>query len=221
MLTLSFRKFKSVDVDSLNDDLAKSDLWKNPPDDLEELVISYNKTLKAVFDKHAPVKTRTIVVRPRVPWYTDEIRHAKRERRKAERRWRLSKLDSDLVAFKIKRNVVDNLMNNARRAFYTNFIEENSCDQRTLFRASKRLFNQSQDDGLSPNLHAPRFTDQIGEYFATKIDTIQRQIEADITDLTIHEASISVDSTAKVFPTLSALRPCLSRTLNRLSRTRR
>ena len=159
MLTLSFRKFKSVDVDSLNDDLAKSDLWKNPPDDLEELVISYNKTLKAVFDKHAPVKTRTIVVRPRVPWYTDEIQHAKRERRKAERRWRLSKLDSDLVAFKIKRNVVNNLMNNARRAFYTNFIEENSCDQRTLFRASKRLFNQSQDDGLPPNLHAPSFAD--------------------------------------------------------------
>ena len=111
--TLSFRKFKSVDVDSLNDDLAKSDLCKNPPDDIEELVISYNKTLKAVLDKHAPVKTRIIVVRPRVPWYTDEIRHAKRERRKAEGRWRLSKLDSDLVAFKIKRNAVNNLMNNA------------------------------------------------------------------------------------------------------------
>ena len=202
--TLSFRKLKSVDVYSLNDDLAKSDLCKNPPDDLEELVTSYNKALKAVLDKHAPVKTRTIVVRPRVPWYTDEIRHAKGERRKAERR--LSKLDSDLVAFKVKRNAANNLMKNARQAFYTNFIEENSCDQRTLFRASKRLFNQSQGDGLPPNLHASTFANQIGEYFVTKIDTIQRQIEADITDLTVREASISVDSTAKVFPTLSAFK---------------
>ena len=104
--------------------------------------------------------------------------HAKRERWKAERRWRLLKLDSDLVAFKIKHNTVNNVMKNARRAFYTNFIEENSCDQRTLFCASKRLFNQSQDDGLPPNLHAPTFANQIGEYFVTKIDTIQRQIEA-------------------------------------------
>ena len=191
----------------------------------------------------------------------NEIRHAKRERRKAERRWRLSKLDSDLVAFKIKRNAVNNLMKNTRQAFYTNFmgplqlavtwykihhageqathclnkvalscmsqwsacspawrilyhvtasckgpIEENSSDQRTLFRASKRLFKQSQDDGLPPNLHDPTFANQIGEYFVTKIDTIQRQIEADITDLTVHEASISVDSTAKVFPTLSAFK---------------
>ena len=40
--TLSFRKRKSVNVDSLNDDLAKSELCKNPPDDLEELLLSYN-----------------------------------------------------------------------------------------------------------------------------------------------------------------------------------
>ena len=150
---LSFRKLKSVNVKTLNDDLAKSDLCKNPPDDLNELVVSYNKTLTAVLDKHSPAKTQTIVVRPRVPWYTDEIRRAKRERRKAERRWRLSKLNFDLIAFKIKRNVVNNLMNKGRQAFYTNFIEENSFDQRKLFRASKRLFNQSQDDRLPPNLH--------------------------------------------------------------------
>ena len=54
-------------------------LCKNPPDDLEELVVSYNETLKAVLGKHALVKTRTIVVRPQVPWYTDEFRHAKRK----------------------------------------------------------------------------------------------------------------------------------------------
>ena len=45
-----------------------------------------------------------------------------------------------------------------------------------------------------------------GEYFVTKTDTIQRQIDADIKYLTIDEASISVDSTAKVFPTLSAFK---------------
>ena len=150
--TLSYRKIKLVNVDSLNDDLANSGLCKNPPDDLEELLLSYNKTLIAVLDKHAPVKTRTIVMRPQVPWYTDEIRQAKRERRKAERRWRLSKLDSDLAVFKVKRNAVNNLMNKARQAFYTKLIEDNSCNQRKLFRVSKRLFNQSQ---LPPNRNAP------------------------------------------------------------------
>ena len=178
--TVSYRKIKSVDVDSVNADLAESDLCHNPPDDLDELVACYDSTLRAVMDKHAPVQTRTIVVRPRVPCYPDDIRQAgqvKKERRKAERKWRSSKLEFDLAVFKRKRSAVNNLLNKARREFYTNFIEENSGDQRRLFRASKRLLNMSRDDGLTPNLHAPTFVNDLGQYFVTKIETIQRKLD--------------------------------------------
>ena len=41
----------------------------------------------------------------------------------------------------MKRNAVVSLMNKARKEFYTNFIEENSCDQRKVFKASKSLLN--------------------------------------------------------------------------------
>ena len=203
--TLSYRKIKLVNVDSLNDYLANSEVCKNPLDDLEELLLSYNKTLPAVLDKHAPVKTRTIGMRPQVPWYKDEIRQAKRERRKAERRWRLSKLDSDLAVFKVKRNAVNNLMNKARQAFYTKLIEDNSCNQRKLFRASKRLFNQSQGDELPPNLHAPTFANDVGKYFVSKIDTIQRQIDADIIDLPA-SAFTTADGFNRSTPSLSAFK---------------
>ena len=191
-----------MNVDSLNDDLANSELCKNSPDDLEEFLLSHNKTLIAVLDKHAPVKTRTIVMRPLVPWYTDEIRQAKRERRKAERRWRLSKLDSDLAVFKVKRNAVNNLMNKARQAFYTKLIEDNSCNQRKLFRVSKRLFNQSQ---LPPNLNTPTFANDVGKYFVSKIDTIQRQIDADITDLPA-SAFTTADGFNRSTPSLPAFK---------------
>lgn len=46
-----------MNVDSLNNDLANSELCKNPLDYLEELLLSYNKTLIGVLDKHALVKT--------------------------------------------------------------------------------------------------------------------------------------------------------------------
>ena len=109
--TISYRKIKSVDVESVNADLAESDLCRNPPDDLDELVACYDGTLRAVVDKHAPVQTR---VRPRVPWYTDDIRQAEKERRKAERKWSSSKLEFDLAVFKRKRNA---WFNKARREF--------------------------------------------------------------------------------------------------------
>ena len=77
---------------SLNEDLATSELCQNPSDDLQELVLSYNSTLVAALDKHAPLMTRTIVQRPHVPWFTHKIWEAKRQRRKAEKRWRKSRL---------------------------------------------------------------------------------------------------------------------------------
>ncbi|XP_068735435.1 uncharacterized protein [Montipora capricornis] len=205
--TVSYRKIKSVDVESVNADLAESDLCRNPPDDLDELVACYDSTLRTVMDKHDPVQTRTIVVRPRVPWYTDGIRQAKKERRKAERKWRSSKLEFDLAVFKRKRNAVNNLLNKARREFYTNFIEENSGDQRRLFRESKRLLNLSRDDGLPPNLHAPTFVIDLGQYFVTKIETIQRKLDIESFDsVTSLFDCVPDDSPSVSVPLLTDLR---------------
>ena len=106
MRKVFYRKLNSVNVVSLNEDLATSELRQNPSDDLQELVSSYNNTLMAALDKHAPLITRTIVQRPRVPWFSQEIRKAKRQRRKAEKRWRKSRLESDLAASKAKRNLL-------------------------------------------------------------------------------------------------------------------
>ena len=129
MRKVSYRKLHSVNVVSLNEDLATSELCQNPSDDLQELVSSYNNTLMAALDKHAPLMTRTIVQRPRVPWFSpdQEIREAKRQRRKAEKRWRKSRLESDLAAFKAKRNFTTRLMNKARREFYSKKEETIPC----------------------------------------------------------------------------------------------
>ena len=96
-------------------------------------------------------------------------------------------------------------MNKARQAFYTKLIEDNSCNQRKLFRASKSLFNQSQGDELPPNLHAPTFASDIGKYFVSKIDTIQRQIDADIIDLPA-SAFTTADGFNRSTPSLSAFK---------------
>ena len=66
-----------------------------------------------VIDCHAPLKNKTVKVRPAVPWYNDEIKAAKRLRRKAERTWRRTRSPSDLHIFKSYRNRVMYLMNQA------------------------------------------------------------------------------------------------------------
>lgn len=152
--TISYRKLKSIDLNSFQSDLAATDLCRNPPEALEDLADS---TLKVVLDKHARLITRSIKERPRVPCFNEEIKMAKRKRRKAEKRWWRIRLDSDLAAFKVKRNAATALMN-------TNFIEENSGDQKKLFAASNRLLNRGSADCLPPTIDTAQFAEDIGKF---------------------------------------------------------
>ena len=82
---VTYRKLKSVDLQSLNRDLATSALCNDPPRDQADLgpleldapVRSYNTTLSKATDRHAPLKTKTMAVRPAVPWYNNKINTAK------------------------------------------------------------------------------------------------------------------------------------------------
>ena len=73
---LSFRKIKAIDTTIFMADLSASRLCKDPPSDLEKLVDCYNTTLVDLLDRHAPLKTKTVTVRPQVSWYSEEIREA-------------------------------------------------------------------------------------------------------------------------------------------------
>ena len=92
---ITFRKIKSIDIDTLNNDLAKSDLCFNKTRDLDELVYCYNITLISVFDCHAPLQVKTITDRPLVPWFSNEIKVAKKLCRQAERKWRRTGVNLD------------------------------------------------------------------------------------------------------------------------------
>ena len=75
-------------------------LCQDSPDSLNDLVQCYNTTLAAAIDSHAPVVTKTIKVRPFITWISNGIKEARRERRRAERKWRRSGDISDLIVFK-------------------------------------------------------------------------------------------------------------------------
>ena len=113
---VSNRKIKDIDREKLQVDLLSSELCQNTPVSLDELVNSYNTTLAQALDRHAPLRTRVIRSRPLVPWFNEEIKAARREKRKAERKWRRTGSREVMLAYKAKKN------NEARCKFYHNFI---------------------------------------------------------------------------------------------------
>ena len=159
---------KSTDPNQFSEAISSSRLNHDAPNDLDSLVGCYNESLRSQLDMYAPVLTRDINFRPLAAWFNEDIRNAKRLRRNAEKTWRATRLPVDLAAFKKERNRVVNLMNEARRVYYNQFIEDNSTDKRRLFAASKSLLNIKKDRSL-PHI--------LFQFFIAKITNIRSKLD--------------------------------------------
>ena len=76
-----------------------------------------NTTLAGLLDRHAPLKTKTVTVRPQVSWYSEEICETKRAHRRAERKWRTTRSVADLVSFKRHKNHFTHLLKEQNQLF--------------------------------------------------------------------------------------------------------
>lgn len=171
------RKLKAIDQLQLKLDLANTALCLNPPDDLEELVKCYNDTLKCLLDKHAPLITKVRTVRTSCPWFNKNIHQLKRLRRKAEKKWRLTKLHEDFISFKSKKNQTTKAMNQAKTEYYRNLIRDNIGDQKKLFKAVKSLFKQESELSFHEYPDNTVLANKIGDYFVQKIELIRKELD--------------------------------------------
>ena len=175
---ISYRRLKSIDLDSLRRDLAASELCTKDYTYPCELTSSYNSTLSTLLDKHAPLLMKKVVCRQRIPWFNDSIKCAIRARRKAERKWRASNTQQDLRAFKSARNYATFLMNCARRDYYTNLIADNGSDQRRLFGITKSLLCVPSDVTSRDDILLNDLANNFGNFFVQKIDGINKPLDA-------------------------------------------
>ena len=176
---ISYRKLKSIDIECLQEELSNTHLCENfEMLGLHDLVKCYDKTLASTLDRHAPLITKTVIKRPTVSWFTDGVKIAKRQRRKAEKKWRRTKSHSDFVAYKAKKNQATFLINNARHRFYTDFISENSDDQGKLFRAAKSLLTPKSEITFPDYRDPTALVNDIGQFFVQKIERLRSELDS-------------------------------------------
>ena len=81
-----YRKLRSIDMETFSNDITSS-FVNITGSDLDSLYGCHNETLSCLLDKHAPLQSRKIILRPNAPWYNDELRKLKCEKRRFERRY--------------------------------------------------------------------------------------------------------------------------------------
>ena len=62
--------------------------------------------IEAMTETYAPEREAALAIKPRAPWYTEEIAEAKRSRRSLEKQWKRTNLTVHYDLFKQQRNKV-------------------------------------------------------------------------------------------------------------------
>ncbi len=177
---VTFRKLKTIDVDAFSRDLANSNLVVSPPEDLDSLVSEYNRTLQTLLDKHAPEKTRHMVIRHRDPWFNDHIKQEKVKRKKLEKSWRTSKTMAAREQFKLQRNHVTLLMERAKTEFYSSKVNEISGDQKALFKLIRKLCGHKTDTPWPVHETASSLAEEFSNFFFHKIEDIRVKLDSNV-----------------------------------------
>ena len=105
--------------------------------------------MTAILDEHAPILTKTIILRPKAPWYTDIINVNKTKHRKLERCWRRSGLTVDRLLYVEQCVFVKNLIFETKMNYYSNLITDAGPDNNAIFRIIDRLLQER----LKRNFH--------------------------------------------------------------------
>ena len=181
---ITFRKIRSINKKLLRNEISDTDLCKNLLSyNLDSLVNAYNNTFKSVLDHCAPAITKIVVKRPTVPWFNDGVKPAKKEKRRAEKKCKQGKarqgtrLHSDLLDFKAKKNLATYVIKRARSDYYTNFIQANCSDSRKLFWSAKTLFDQEVDLNFTGYHDDTKLANDIGKFFVQKMERIRTKLD--------------------------------------------
>jgi hypothetical protein len=174
---VTFRKLKAIPLDIFTADLASCVSLTSPGTDLEEMVDVYNRELSAIVDKHAPKSTRMVTLRPHAPWFTDEIRQAKQEKRKWERRWRKSKLEVDREIYRQHCQHQAALTITTKEAFYVDRINQCGRDAKAVFRITDHLLGKPNHVTLPDHTSKHDLAESFSSYFSSKVEDIRQTID--------------------------------------------
>ena len=149
--------------------LLRSQLTSVHWDNNDALSDCFNKTLADILDKFAPLKTRTMVNFPKVPWFNDDIKQFKRQRRRLGKKAVKTDLPGDWNNYHKVRNECSAFLKSARVNYFSNLIDQCADDYRKLFRVVNSLCMQPLKTALPEKTDPTKLANEVGTFFLKKV----------------------------------------------------
>ena len=169
------RNLRGIQLDTFSNQI-RSFALSVEDGDAETLVAEYDQYLGQLLDQHAPLVSRRVRDRPSAPWLTEAVREARRKQRRAERKWRKTRLTihkqlyiQEIVNFR-------SVLGAAKRDYYTTKLK--SCSSsKLLFNVSDSLLGKRKSTTLPTDTPMSELPQRFCDYFSTKIKNIREELD--------------------------------------------
>ena len=208
--TISYRNLKNISIDAFSQDIENSILSDRCQlSNLDEFVSRYNLTLSELLDKHAPLSLKKIVPHSNSPWYNSKITSIKICCRKAERKWRQTKLEVHKQIYLSCLETLHNAIKSSKKEYYQSKID--NSDPKCTYKIANTLLNKSSDILLPNFTSATSLATRFNKFFIDKIVKIRNDLQATSVKLNMFKSAPRLNNltyeNGKSAPNLSVFKP--------------
>ena len=135
----------------------------------------YIKKSQMVFDINCPESAKKKKIRQHFPWYTSEVRDARKAKRRSERHWRKARSESDREIYLETKKSTGQVIEAAKASYYKTKLKD--ADSKRVYSTINALLNKSQkilptgDSNAAPS-------NKFAMYFVEKIDTLRSALDS-------------------------------------------
>ena len=148
------------------------------PPEFESWVIQFEEALSRALDKYAPVQTKMISERSKVPWFTKCVKKFKLKMRQREKLWRKYKRNDLWLAFKVARQDYHRSMNEAKTMVISKKVLETGPDMMKLYAVVNGILGTVKYNLLPECDSDDELTESFASVFLDKIKKIWDNVDS-------------------------------------------
>jgi len=174
--TVQSRPIASIDSEVFKNDLSNiiDEIISSESDDIAS---QYDTKLSMLLDKHAPLVSKSVTIKPKVAWFDKTAKDLKRNLRKLHSKWKLSREEDDFDVYKVARNHYRQHLDASKRSHFSDAISAAHGNPRKLFSITMGLMGKKADNPLPSSDSSSQLANDFANYFIDKISNIRSSLE--------------------------------------------
>ena len=166
---ISYRSLKDINSERFAEDVSeKLDISSQS---FGDNMRTYNQVLSELLDEHAPMKSRIIKTVPNAPWFDSEYANLRKQRRKAEKQYKKTKLAADKENYKNIRKQTTESAYKKKCKHYGDKLE--GANNKILYSTINKLLDNEKEVILPDAKSNAELANSFLIYFTEKIEKIR------------------------------------------------